>query len=284
MPQIDRPDGARIHYETFGEGYPLLLLAPGGVSSQVEFWERGPINPIREFAGEFQVIGMDQRHAGRSPAPAAEFSYDQMAGDQLAVLDALGLERAHVMGGCIGCAYAWKLIHDAPERISAAVCQDPVGLDQTNSLGTFFQMFDETMRVARAEGMEGVVRAAERDGVFATNHAAGPFAQRLHDDPEFRDELRRMPQPVYLNLMVRFRAGIWPDRPPYFSVCDDWMRTCPAPQLVLPGSDPFHPTGVARRICRTAPRARCLDVEARSEAKLPATLDTLRAFLREHAG
>ncbi|HEY7293834.1 MAG TPA: alpha/beta hydrolase, partial [Dehalococcoidia bacterium] len=186
MPAIARPDGATIHYEVVGQGFPLLLIAPGGVSSQISFWERSAINPMKEFARDFMVIGMDQRHAGQSHAPATPFSYDQTAADQLAVLDAVGARQAHVMGGCIGCAHAWRLIRDAPDRISAAVCQDPVGLDETNTLGTFYHQFNETIRVARAEGMAAVVRAALENPVFGLNNAAGPFAARLHDDPAFR--------------------------------------------------------------------------------------------------
>jgi pimeloyl-ACP methyl ester carboxylesterase len=282
MPQIARPDGAAIHYQVFGSGFPLLLLAPGGVSSRFEAWERSAINPIRELSGDFLVIAMDQRHAGRSPAPAAPFSYDLTAGDQLAVLDAVGARQAHVMGGCIGCAYAWRLVHDAPERIAAVVCQDPVGLDESTSLGTFYRMFDETMRLARAGGMEAVVEAALADPMFMNNNAAGPFAQRIHDDPAFREEMRTMMVESYVALVVRFRDGIWPDNPPYFSVPDGWMARCPAPMLVLPGSDPFHPTGIAHRICLTAPRARCLDVDCRSPKKLAATIGAIRDFLGEH--
>jgi pimeloyl-ACP methyl ester carboxylesterase len=282
MPELVRPDGARIHYEVFGSGYPLLLIAPGGVSSQIGFWERSAINPITAFAGEFMVIGMDQRHAGKSHAPAAPFSYDLTVADQLAVLDAVGVRRAHVMGGCIGCAHAWRLIHDAPERITAAVCQNPVGLDETNNLGVFFRPFDDTMRVARAAGMDGVIRAAQENPIFALNDAAGPFAQRIHDDPAFREELRRMPVERYIALVVRFRDGVWPNNPPYFTVSEEWMARCPAPMLVLPGSDPFHPTSIAPRICRTAPNARCLDVDCRSPEKLEATIATVRAFLLEH--
>lgn len=282
MPELARPDGATIHYEVSGSGYPLLLIAPGGVSSQIASWERSAINPITAFAGDFMVIGMDQRHAGKSHAPAAPFSYDLTVADQLAVLDAVGVSRAHVMGGCIGCAHAWRLIHDAPERITAAVCQNPVGLDETNNLGVFFRMFDETMRLARAEGMNAVVQAAEEHPIFAENNAAGPFAQRIHDDPEFREELRRMPVERYIALVVRFRDGVWPNNPPYFTVSDEWMTRCPAPMLVLPGSDPFHPTGIAHRICRTAPNARCLDVDCRSPEKLEATIATVRAFLLKH--
>jgi pimeloyl-ACP methyl ester carboxylesterase len=282
VPEITRPDGATIHYEVVGRGYPLLLIAPGGVSSQVAFWKRSAINPLKELADDFTLIGMDQRHAGRSPAPAAPFSYDQTAADQLAVLDAIGARQAHVMGGCIGCAHAWRLVHNAPDRITAVLCQDPVGIDETNSPVTFYRVFHETMRLARAEGMDAVVRAAEANPVFTFNNGAGPFAQRLHDDPAFREELRAMTVEKYVTEIVRFRDGVWPPNPPFFTVSEQWMRRCPAPLLVLPGSDEFHPTGIAERICQIAPRARCLDVDCRSPAKLGATVAAIRAFLKEH--
>jgi len=282
MPHVQRPDGATIHYELFGQGYPLLLIAPGGITSQIGIWERSAVNPIREFADGFMVVGMDQRHAGGSPAPAKPFSYAAAAADQIAVLDAIGARTAHVMGGCIGCAYVFNLIKSAPGRISAAVCQDPVGLDETNSPGTFYAMFNETMRLARAEGMGAVVDAAMKNPLFMLNNGAGPFSQRLHDDPAFREELRTMQVESYVALIVRFRDGVWPLDAPYFTVSEEWMRNCPVPVLVLPGSDVFHPTGVAKKICREAPRARCLDVDCRSAEKLPATVEAIRSFLREH--
>lgn len=283
MPELARPDGARIHYEVVGRGYPVLLLAPGGVSSQIERWAQSTINPLTELADEFRVIGMDQRHAGRSPAPATPFSYDQTAADQLAVLDAADARQAHVIGGGIGCAHAWRLAHDAPERITAVVCQDPVGNDEANKApGAFYRPFHETMRLARAEGLEAIVRAAQANPVFAANPAAGPFAQRIHDDRAFRDAMRRLPVEQYITLIVRFRDGIWPPNPPFFTVTEAWLARCPTPLLILPGSDECHPTSIAHRLCRLAPQARCLDVDCRAPAKLSATVGAIRTFLREH--
>jgi pimeloyl-ACP methyl ester carboxylesterase len=282
MPEISRLDGATIHYEVFGNGYPLLLIAPGGVSSQVDFWKRSTINPIERFAADFQVIAMDQRHAGRSLAPMRPFSYDTCNGDQLAVLDALGIDRAHVMGGCIGCAHIWRLISNAPDRISAAVCQDPVGLDESNSQDVFYRMFHEPMRLARDEGIEAVIKAAQDNPLFVVNNGAGPFAPLLHDSVEARQELVDMGRERYISLIVEFRDGIWPANGPYFTVDEQWMRTCSTPILVLPGRDAFHPTGVSHKICREAPNARCLEVECREPENLEATVATVREFLREH--
>ena len=284
MPDIQRPDGATIHYEVSGNGHPLLLFAPGGVNSQIGFWRGSAINAIECFKDDFMVIAMDQRHAGKSPAPAVAFSYDDAVADQLAVLDDVGVERAHVMGGCIGCMYALRLIHDAPARVSGAVLQDPVGLDPTNSLDVFYAMFKDTMRLARAQGVGAVVEAALENPIFVTNNAAGPFAQRIHDDEPFREEIRAMRTSVYISLIVRFRDGIWPSGSPLMTVTEEWLKTCPAPLLVLPGSDAFHPTGIGHQICAEAPNAACLDVDARSDAKLADTIERIRQFLTENVG
>lgn len=283
MPTVTRPDGAVIHYEVVGNGHPLLLFAPGGVSSQIDFWQRSVINPLKAFTDICLVIGMDQRHAGRSPAPAAPFDYALAAGDQLAVLDALGIERAHVMGGCIGVAYALRLAHDAPHRVTAVVGQDPVGIDHTNSRGVFTQMFQPTIALARQSGVAAVVQAAKINPIFTLNNAAGPFAQRLHDDPAFRDQILALSADQYIRLIEDFSDGIWPDNPPLFTVGVDWLRTCPAPLLILPGSDPFHPTTIGELIGKEAPRGRCLGVDARSPENLPQTIAAIRAFLQEHA-
>ncbi|MFN8618819.1 MAG: alpha/beta hydrolase [Dehalococcoidia bacterium] len=282
MPDITRPDGATIHYEVFGSGYPLLLIAPGGVSSQIEFWRRSAVNPIERFANDFQVIAMDQRHAARSLAPMRPFSYDQCNADQLAVLDHLGIEKAHVMGGCIGCAHIWRLISNAPGRITAAVTQDPVGLEEPGKIEVFYRMFHETMRLARAEGVEAVVRSAVENPMFVMNNGAGPFAPLLAASEAARQELLDMGRERYIQLIVEFRDGIWPVNPPYFTVSEQWMREVHTPMLVLPGRDEFHPPETSARICRDAPNVTCLAPDCREPANLEATVEAIRAFLKAH--
>jgi pimeloyl-ACP methyl ester carboxylesterase len=140
MPLFERA-GTSLYYEEFGTGYPMLLFAPGGMRSAIEFWHRSPFDPTREFAADFRVIAMDQRNAGRSRAPVnAADSWDTYSTDHLALLDHLGLHRAHVMGGCIGSSYCLNIIKNAPERISAAVLQNPIGLHENRE--AFREMFD----------------------------------------------------------------------------------------------------------------------------------------------
>lgn len=261
MPETVRPDGARIHYEVHGEGFPVLLLGDGPAGGGIAAWDENFYHPVTELAGSFQVIAVDPRHVGRSTtAPLAPFSYATNAADIEAVLDDLGIERAHVVGAGTGAAQAWRLVHDAPGRVRSVVCQDPAGLDTGNGLDAFLAEYDEAMRLPRAEGIEGVIAAAvEAEGRFAGGTGAGPYAARLHADPEFRKEVLALRRERYIVSVVRFRDGVRPQGSAYFSVPEEWMTRFPAPLLILPGNDPLHPEGIAKRLAAEAPDARLLD-------------------------
>ncbi len=108
----------------------MLLLAPGGLrASRIETWAQAPWNPIEALADRYRVIAMDQRNTGTSFAPiTADDGWPSYAGDQLAVMDHLGIERFCVLGMCIGGAFIMQLIAEAPERVTAAVALQPIGL------------------------------------------------------------------------------------------------------------------------------------------------------------
>jgi len=98
----------------------------------------------------------------RSRAPvSADDGWETYTGDHLALLDHLGARRAHVMGGCIGSSYCLGLIKLAPERVSAAVLQNPIGLSPENR-AAFYEMFDgwaSDLRKARPELSEEAFKA-----------------------------------------------------------------------------------------------------------------------------
>ena len=93
MPMLSRDD-VHLYYEEHGTGFPLLLIAPGGMRSAVSCWDSTPWNPIEQLSPHYRVIAMDQRNAGRSVAPVrATDSWHTYTADQLALLDHLGVER-----------------------------------------------------------------------------------------------------------------------------------------------------------------------------------------------
>jgi pimeloyl-ACP methyl ester carboxylesterase len=136
MPTI-RLGRADIYYEEYGSGFPLLLFAPGGMRSSIGFWARSSWNPIETLADRFRVIAMDQRNAGRSSAPiTAADGWHTYAADHIALMDHLDIDRAHVLGGCIGGPYCFGVMQAAPERVTAAVLQQTI--DTTARTGRRF--------------------------------------------------------------------------------------------------------------------------------------------------
>ena len=140
MPIFER-DAIQIYYEEYGQGFPVLLIAPGGMRSAISFWKGTPWNPIEQLAPTYRVIAMDQRNAGKSVAPVrATDSWHVYTQDQLALLDHLGVNQFHVAGMCIGGPYIMGLIEAAPQRVASAVLFQSIGLD--NNRQAFFEMFD----------------------------------------------------------------------------------------------------------------------------------------------
>jgi pimeloyl-ACP methyl ester carboxylesterase len=141
MPTFKRGETS-LYYEEFGTGYPILLFAPGGMRSSIEFWHKSPFDPTVELASNFRVIAMDQRNAGKSSAAiTSSDGWETYSGDHLALIDHLGIKQCHVMGGCIGSSYCLGLTKLTPERVSAAILQNPIGLSQRNR-ELFYAMFD----------------------------------------------------------------------------------------------------------------------------------------------
>ena len=142
MPRFTRSGDITIRYESHGEGFPILAIAPGGMKSVRERWGTAPYDPVARLAERYRVITMDQRNAGESWAPvSSRDGWAQYTEDQLALLDHLGVERFVAMGMCIGGPYALRLCLSAPERARGAVLFQPIGLDDNRD--AFFDMFDQ---------------------------------------------------------------------------------------------------------------------------------------------
>jgi pimeloyl-ACP methyl ester carboxylesterase len=111
MPSIDAA-GTELYYERAGEGEPMLLIM--GMSGNMLAWGDAF---RRELESSFDCIAFDNRGMGRSGRAELPFTIADLAGDALGVLDALEVERAHVVGMSMGGAIAQELALAHPERI-----------------------------------------------------------------------------------------------------------------------------------------------------------------------
>ena len=212
MPSFDH-HGARIHYEEFGQGYPILTFAPAGLQSVIAVWrqESAPINPTTEWAADYRVIAMDQRNAGgRSRAPiTAQDGWDNYTADHIALLDHLRIDRCHLYGQCIGGSFILNLIKTQPERVQSAVLAQPIG----------------------------------RLGPMAPGRPArfNSWAETLTDHPE------ASPQVLDAFCQNLYAPGF------VYCVDRAFVPTVKTPCLVLAGNDEAHPYPISEELSKLLP-------------------------------
>lgn len=105
----------RLHVEREGSGEPLLWITGFAISSEIF----SPV--IATYARDFDCIRYDNRGAGRSPAPWRVTSIPELAGDAVRLLDALGIDSAHIYGLSMGGMVAQELAIRFPDRVRALV-------------------------------------------------------------------------------------------------------------------------------------------------------------------
>jgi pimeloyl-ACP methyl ester carboxylesterase len=114
MPKA-KVDDIHLYYEEHGQGEPLLLIMGLGAST-LSWSEQIPV-----FGREFRVIAFDNRGAGRSDKPAVRYSIALFADDTAGLMDALGIESAHVYGQSMGGFIAQELALRYPQRVRTLV-------------------------------------------------------------------------------------------------------------------------------------------------------------------
>jgi len=114
MPTVKVGD-INMYYEIHGEGEPLLLTAGGGMG--LAGWAR----QTPEFSEKYRVIVFDNRGAGRTDAPDTPYSIEMMADDTAGLLDALGIEKAHILGLSMGGMIAQEFALKYPQRVKSLI-------------------------------------------------------------------------------------------------------------------------------------------------------------------
>src|SRR6266567_1514082 len=235
----------RIHYEEAGSGFPLLLIAGGGLNSTISSLNN-PFNPIPEFKGEYRCIASDLRNAngGQSTGPLeVDRPWDSYTDDHLGVLDQLGISRFMVMGFCIGGPLVWNLIKRAPDRVVAAVLAQPSGS-----------------------------RPESRDAFYENNMKTwGP-------------ELAKHRPEISMETVNKFLTKMYRNNPDFvITVTRDFVRNCQTPVLILPDDIPAHPYAVAMEAAMLAPKAEVSMFPWKEpKERIPLAVRQIRSFLRAH--
>lgn len=201
MPTLET-DGAVLYYVREGAGPPVLLIQGVGVVG--EGWRP----QIDGLSDRFTLVAFDNRGFGRSIAAGGPLTIEAMAGDSLAIMDALGFDRFHVVGHSMGGVIAQAVALRAPERIAslAFLCTFARGKDGAKMslpmLATSLRMRVGTRQMRRNAFLELIMPARY---LQQTDRAA--LTRRL--EPLFGYDLARQPLFVMkqLGAMAQFKAS-----------------------------------------------------------------------------
>ena len=164
-------NGARIHVEREGAGFPLILLHEGVADNRM--WEP----QLEAFAEHFEVVRPEQRGFGQSNLPAQRWS---PVADLLAIMDALALKPAHIVGGSMGAGLAIDFALDHPERVSKLVLIGPA-ISGLKPAAKHAHLWADADAAEEAHDIDALNRAEMR--LFLS----GPSRPLEQIDPRLRD-------------------------------------------------------------------------------------------------
>jgi pimeloyl-ACP methyl ester carboxylesterase len=235
----------RIHYQEWGSGFPLLLIAGGGLNSSMAGLTN-PFKSVEEFKGEYHCVSADLRNAnpGQSSGPLdIDRPWDSHTDDQLGLLDHLGIDKFLVMGFCIGGPFIWNLLKRAPDRVVAAVLAQPVGFRP--EMPTL--MYDGSMT------------------------GWGP------------DLVKRRPD-ISMDMVEKYLTNMYRKNADFvFTVTRDFVRNCQTPVLIMPDDIPAHPYAVAMESAMLAPKSEVsMFPWKQPPERIPLAVRQIHSFLKAH--
>ena len=268
---VARLNGIDINYEVHGDGTPLVLAH--GYTASLEMWR----DQVEAFSSKYTLVIYDTRGHGKTTAPESMDAYDlarDYAGDQLALMDHLGVAQAYVGGLSMGGMIAQEFALQHPDSIKALLLFDTGpgmgGMQRDPAVAQRFAQFREMLSsMAKTKGMSGVIDSM-RQGPWAMNRGDGPLPPAIQ---RHIDGMRTMSVDGYLggaHAMQSWRGTI------------DRLHSVTAPTLVLVGEND-NLLGPSREIHRQIAGSRFVLMKKsahgtnmwRPQAFIDATLDFL---------
>jgi pimeloyl-ACP methyl ester carboxylesterase len=156
-------NGVKIYYEVEGEGQPVVLHH--AISFDLETWRGSEL--LNALLSDFRLILMDARGHGRSDKPHDPEAYtmDKRAGDVVAVLDVLNIDKSHFYGYSYGGRIGFELANFAPDRVASITVGGAGASGMTaNNPGRLWMI---QLYEAGREGMNALWAPYEKTGLLS---------------------------------------------------------------------------------------------------------------------
>lgn len=250
-------DGIRTQYEVAGEGPPLLMLAPAGFDSSISRWRLNGVwkemQPLDTLRKDFTMIAYDRREAGESGGRIEPLSWEAYARHGIALLDHLNIDKAFIVGGCMGVSVALAIGARYPERVRGLLLHWPVG-------GYRWMLkarsnFDKHLAFVKTQGLAAVVERAKQSGLFWNDPEAGPWSAAIKSDAAFAAEYVKQAVSVYCDVVTQSRDNLFSDTMPSGATGEELLAMKP-PAFIMSGDDAAHAASAAQALRELLPAAR----------------------------
>jgi pimeloyl-ACP methyl ester carboxylesterase len=284
MPSITL-DGIETRYEVRGDGPPLLMFSPGGFDATLDKWTTlgvyGKTKMLGPLTQQFRCILFDRRETGQSGGRLERITWAHYAAQGKALLDHLGIDRAHLMGGCMGCAPVAAFAVAHPQATLSMVLYWPVGGARYRLQGQ--QRFAQHLAFVQEQGLAAVLALARSNQKsFGDDPRAGPWVSVLRRDDAFADQFLALDVERYKLIVTGTQRALL-DRDTAPGAEPEELMQLDIPALVVPGRDASHATSAARYLEECLPRSEYWDVPPAGQTETTAPARLLQ-FLASNQG
>ena len=253
MPQATL-NGLKINYAVQGNGPPMIMLSPGGFDSNIDGWSSRSVwkelRPLETLAKEFTMIAYDRREAGQSGGRVEPHTWYMWAAEAVALLDHLKIDRAWIIGGCMGVSVASAIGAHFPERCLGLLMHWPVGGFRWRAKGHL--NFNKHIGFARANGLAAVAARAKKAAGFWADPESGPWATVLAQDEAFAAKYVKQDLEQYLAIVAYSRDTVFDDTMPSGATGEQLMAI-KLPSFIMSGDDASHATSAAHALRELIP-------------------------------
>jgi pimeloyl-ACP methyl ester carboxylesterase len=269
-------DGITTRYEVRGSGAPLLMCSPGGFDATLDRWTTlgvyARIKILDHLSPKYMCIVFDRRETGQSGGRVERVTWAHYVEQGRGLLEHLNIDRAHIMGGCMGCCPAVAFGVSYPEMTLSLLLYWPVGGAKYRINGHL--RFAEHLAYVKEHGLEQVVSLARSSGKsFGEDPRGGPWVSVLRRDAAFADAYVRQNVDDYAQLVTGMARTLL-DRDTAPGAEPEDMLRLNTPALIIPGHDASHATSAARYLEECLPTAQYWDVpvDKQTEETAPARM------------
>jgi pimeloyl-ACP methyl ester carboxylesterase len=275
-------DDISTRYEVLGSGPPVLMYAPGGFDATVEKWSGlgvyAKIRLLDHLPGQYTCILFDRRECGQSGGRVERLTWMHYVSQGKGLLDHLGIERAHIMGGCMGCAPVAAFGAAYPQMTMSMVLFWPVGGAKYRI--SSHQRFAEHLTFVQQHGLSAVVELVRKEGkTFGGDPRGGPWASAIKRDAAFAESYAEQDADAYKLIVAGMARSLFDRDTAPGAEPEDLLRLN-IPALIVPGHDAAHATSAARYLEECLPRSEYWDVPVAGQTEA-ATAPRILAFLQQ---